>query len=65
MQGFVMWFIGIPVVYFAAFYLKLPIYYVVAFCLVEDIVKLFFVRHRFRSGLWIKDITGSVEKKNY
>lgn len=63
MQGFVMWFIGIPVVYFAAFYLKLPIYYVVAFCLVEDIVKLFFVRHRFRSGLWIKDITGNLEKE--
>ena len=61
MQGFVMWFIGIPAVYFAAFYLKLPIYYVVAFCLVEDIVKLFFVRHRFRSGLWIKDITGNIK----
>ena len=59
LQGITMWFIGIPLVYLAAFIFKLPIYYVVLFCTVEEIVKLMFVSIRFNSGKWIKDITGS------
>ena len=59
LQGITMWFIGIPLVYLAAFIFKLPIYYVVLFCTVEEIVKLIFVSIRFNSGKWIKDITGS------
>nr|MBP9596992.1 MATE family efflux transporter [Fusobacteriaceae bacterium] len=39
LQGITMWFIGIPLVYLAAFIFKLPIYYVVLFCTVEEIVK--------------------------
>ena len=59
LQGITMWFIGIPLVYLAAFIFKLPIYYVVLFCTVEEIVKLIFLSIRFNSGKWIKDITGS------
>lgn len=64
MQGLVMWLIGIPAVYFAAFVLKLPIYYVVAFCVTEEIVKIIFVWRRFKSGKWIKDITKGMGKES-
>lgn len=65
LQGITMWFIGIPLVYLAAFVLKLPIFYVVLFCTVEEIVKLVFVSIRFNSGKWIKDITGNIGEKEY
>ena len=63
LQGIIMWFIGIPLIYYAAFVLKLPIYYVVAFCVVEEILKLIFVAIRFKSGKWIKDLTNSINSK--
>ena len=63
LQGILMWFLGIPLLYFAAFVLKLPIYYVVAFCAFEEIIKLIFVSYRFKSGKWIKDITGNISEK--
>lgn len=63
LQGITMWFIGIPLVYLAAFVLKLPIFHVVLFCTVEEVVKLIFVSIRFNSGRWIKDITGNIGEK--
>lgn len=63
LQGIIMWFIGIPSVYVAAFILKLPIYYVVAFCITEEILKLIFISFRFKSGKWIKDLTKNIQKE--
>lgn len=62
MQGIVMWFIGIPLAYFVAFVLKLPIQYVVAFGIVEELIKIIFIAFRFNSGKWIKDITKNLNK---
>lgn len=39
-----------------AFILKLPIYYVVAFAMIEEIVKVLFMRRRFKSFKWIKNM---------
>jgi putative MATE family efflux protein len=61
LQGIVMWFVGIPISYFAAFVLKLPIYQVFAFVAVEEIIKVIFISIRFKSGKWIKDITKNAE----
>lgn len=64
LQGIIMWLIGIPSVYVAAFVLKLPIYYVVAFCITEEILKLIFISFRFKSGKWIKDLTKNIQKES-
>lgn len=39
-----------------AFILKLPIYYVVAFAMIEEIVKVLFMRRSFKSFKWIKNM---------
>lgn len=62
LQGLLMWFVGIPVSYFAAFHLKLPIHYVFAFVSIEEIIKVIFISIRFQSGKWIKDMTKGAEK---
>lgn len=61
LQGIVMWFVGIPISYFAAFILELPIYQVFAFVTIEEIIKVIFISIRFKSGRWIKDITKGAE----
>ena len=47
---------GIPLAAFAAFVLKLPVYYVVMFAMIEEIVKLFIMMNRFKSFKWIKNM---------
>ena len=56
LQGCTLWLIGIPLAAFAAFILKLPLYYVVAFAMIEEIVKVLFMRKRFNSFKWIKNM---------
>lgn len=56
LQGCTLWLIGIPLAALAAFILKLPIYYVVAFAMIEEIVKVLFMRRRFKSFKWIKNM---------
>lgn len=56
LQAFTLWLIGIPLAAFAAFVLKLPVYYVVMFAMIEEIVKLFIMMSRFKSFKWIKNM---------
>ena len=56
LQAFTLWLIGIPLAAFAAFGLKLPVYYVVMFAMIEEIVKLFIMMNRFKSFKWIKNM---------
>lgn len=57
---FVDWFsmyaVGIPLAIIGAFVLKLPVYWVVALIASEELVKLFLVVKRLKSGDWIKSI---------
>ncbi len=56
LQAFTLWLVGIPLAAFAAFVLKLPVYYVVMFAMIEEIVKLFIMMNRFKSFKWIKNM---------
>lgn len=53
---FSMYFIGIPFAIIGAFVLRLPVYWVVALICTEELVKLFLVVKRLKSGDWIKTI---------
>ncbi|MBI5823631.1 MAG: MATE family efflux transporter [Chloroflexi bacterium] len=50
------WLIGVPAAYFAAFVLRLPVYYVYLFVILEEIAKAFVSTWRFRSKKWIHDL---------
>ena len=50
------WGIGVPMAFFAAFYLNLPVYWVMALVSVEEVFKLSFGIPRFLSGKWIRDL---------
>ncbi len=50
------WCIGLPIAFFSAFYLKLPVYWVMALIAVEEIYKLGIGIPRFLSKKWIKNL---------
>ena len=56
LQAITLWLIGIPLAAFAAFVLKLPIYVVVMFSTIEEIVKVILMMRRFKSFKWIKNM---------
>ncbi|WFD12276.1 MATE family efflux transporter [Tepidibacter hydrothermalis] len=56
LQGITLWFIGIPLAFIAAFVLHLPVYLVVSFTAVEEIIKFIFIRRRFKSFKWIRNM---------
>lgn len=56
LQGCTLWFIGIPLAYFAAFILHLPIHLVVAFTVSEEILKATLIVKRFKSFKWLRNI---------
>jgi len=50
------WVIGVPISFLAAFYLNLPVYWVMALVASEEIYKLSIGIWRFRSRKWIKNL---------
>jgi putative MATE family efflux protein len=50
------WCIGVPMAFFAAFYLNLPVYWVMALVLTEEVYKLSLGIPRFLSKRWIKNL---------
>ena len=56
-EGFTMWFIGVPLTILGAFVFKLPIYTVYALALLEEIAKGIFGIIRLKSGRWINNVT--------
>ncbi|MCK5683022.1 MATE family efflux transporter, partial [bacterium] len=51
-----MWGIGIPLACIGAFYWNLPVHFVYLLACTEEIIKIFFGLHRFRSRKWITDL---------
>lgn len=51
------WLIGVPVALISAFILKMPVHYVYAMVLLEDISKFLMVFPRFISHRWIHNLT--------
>ena len=60
---FGVWFIGVPIGFITAFVFGLPIYLVLNFIVLEEIVKMIIAYKRFYSKKWIKDVTKSPEEK--
>lgn len=52
------WFIGIPLVYLGGIVLGLPIYFVYAMVMAEEIYKFLLGVHRYRQKKWLKNIVG-------
>lgn len=57
LDGIIIWLVGVPLVAVAAFLLHLPIYFVYAFTLTEETVKMIVGLWRYFSKRWINDLT--------
>ena len=53
------WCIGVPVAVFAAFYLNLPVYWVMALIAMEEVFKLGVGIPRFLSKKWIRNLVSA------
>ena len=63
LQGLTLWLIGIPLAAFATFVLKLPVYFVVMFATVEEIIKLLLMMRRLKSFKWIKNMVNDEQNE--
>ncbi|NLC52407.1 MAG: MATE family efflux transporter, partial [Firmicutes bacterium] len=57
LEGFTMWFIGVPLTIVGAFVLKLPVHLVYSLSLCEELTKGLLCLRRLRSGRWIHNVT--------
>ena len=56
-EGFTMWFIGVPLTILGAFVFKLPVYSVYALAILEEVSKCILGLIRLKSGRWIRNVT--------
>jgi len=56
-EGFTMWFIGVPLTVLGAFVFHFPVYVVYGLTVIEEIAKCFLSLLRLKSGRWIKNVT--------
>jgi putative MATE family efflux protein len=56
-EGFTMWFIGVPLIIAGAFLFKLPVYQVYALAILEEVAKFILGLMRLKSRKWINNIT--------
>jgi putative MATE family efflux protein len=56
-EGFTMWFIGVPLTIIGAFVFHFPVYIVYGLAVIEEIAKCILGLMRLRSGRWIKNVT--------
>ena len=55
------WFIGVPLAFTGALFLRIPVYLVVALVQLEEIIKFFLLRRRFNSKIWVKDLVELID----
>jgi putative MATE family efflux protein len=60
MDGFVIWLLGVPLTFFAAFVLRLPVYWVYLFTMSEEFVKWTIALWRYFSKRWIHNLAQTV-----
>lgn len=56
-EGFTMWFIGVPLTIMGAFLFKLPVHLVYSLAILEEITKLILGLVRLKSQRWINNVT--------
>jgi Na+-driven multidrug efflux pump len=57
----IIWLVGVPMAYLAAFVLHLPVYFVYLFAMSEEVTKWLLGVLRYRSRKWINNLTAQVE----
>jgi putative MATE family efflux protein len=61
LDGIIIWIVGVPMAYIAAFVLYLPVYYVYLFAMSEEVTKWLLGVPRYRSRKWIHNLAEHVE----
>ena len=61
MELFSIWTIGVPAALIGGFVLRLPVYGVYMLVLLEELVKVFIITHRYLSRKWIHDLVNVPE----
>ena len=61
LDGIIIWLVGVPMAYIAAFVLHLPVYYVYLFAMSEEATKWLLGVSRYRSRKWINNLAAQVE----
>lgn len=61
LDGIIIWIVGVPMAYIAAFVLHLPVYYVYLFAMSEELTKWILGIIRYRSRKWINNLAAQVE----
>jgi putative MATE family efflux protein len=61
LDGIIIWIVGVPMAYLAAFVLNLPVYFVYLFVMSEETAKYILGILRFRSRRWINNLALQVE----
>lgn len=61
LDGIIIWLVGVPMAYFAAFVLHLPVYLVYLFAMSEEATKWLLGMSRYRSRKWINNLAAQVE----
>lgn len=61
LDGFIIWIVGVPMAYLAAFKLDLPVYFVYMFAMSEELTKWVLGIFRYRSKKWINNLAAQVE----
>lgn len=56
-EGFTMWFIGVPLTILGALVFQFPVYVVYGLAIFEEVFKCIFSLMRLKSGKWIKNVT--------
>lgn len=61
LDGIIIWIVGVPMAYFAAFVLHLPVYYVYLFAMSEELTKWVLGIIRYRSRKWINNLAAQMD----
>jgi len=61
LDGIIIWIVGVPMAYLAAFKLELPIYFVYLFAMSEETTKWILGIIRYRSRKWINNLAAHME----
>lgn len=61
LDGIIIWLVGVPMAYLAAFVFHLPVYFVYLFAMSEEATKWLLGVSRYRSRKWINNLAAQVE----
>ena len=61
LDGIIIWILGVPLAYLAAFWLHLPVYLVYVFVMSEEITKFVLGTRRYLTKRWIHNLANPIE----